>query len=161
MQLTTKAVALAVIGVALAGCDNSDKRIVITDSPVTNKAFAASVIVDVSHFPDYVSVGGKRLYPDKDFPVDGANTEIAFYEFSKEESDGNDSILSTFTRVKLARCESGCVKQGLGWLTQKDFKPVTAWRTATGEINYAQYSVVDLANYNAATVISGEVKGWN
>lgn len=119
--------------------------------------------MDVSHFPDYVSVSGQRLYPDSQVPVSGENAEIADYVFAKQVNGKGDDFSTTFYCVNIMRCESDCISQAFGWMNQKDGGS-TAWRVFKNEINYVEYSVVDSADFGydkVGTIIAGRVKGWN
>jgi len=152
---------VSLMGLVLAGCDSADKHISITEKYGDNKG--QTVIVDVSHFPDYVSVAGRRLYPDSQLPVSGANTQIADYEFTKQVKGKGDDFSTTFYRVNIMRCESDCILHAFDWMNQKDGGS-TEWRTFRGKINYAQYSIfnsADFGNSKAGAFISGEVKGWD
>ncbi|AYA11481.1 hypothetical protein [Enterobacter roggenkampii] len=151
---------LVVMAGLLSGCDNSDKHISVTSDAEANKG--ESIIIDVSHFPDYVGVNGKRIYPDTNNPVSDAGTSNAIYNFQRVTPDGRGSIFSTFEYVHIMRCESDCITPAYNWMMQKDGGS-TAWRTITGAINYAMYDIYDSAYQDTSNSISyaGEVKGWN
>lgn len=146
---------VALMGLALTGCDNSSDYVQIQDGD-------KSQIVNVTHFPEYVSVNGERVYPDKDGAVDSAGSEMAMYEFAKQKDNGGWS--TTFTNVKLSRCESGCVSGALGWITSES-KPqwVTAWRVLTGKAYFGEYShnTINGASADDVNVLSGQIKGWS
>lgn len=57
-----KLIAALTVCFVLSGCKNVVQHIVV-NSLDSNKN-ESSVIVNVSHLTDYVSVNGKRLYPD-------------------------------------------------------------------------------------------------
>ncbi|HCT9982788.1 TPA: hypothetical protein OUD88_002878 [Enterobacter hormaechei] len=78
---------LGLIALALSGCDNSPEHKFITCSDNNNN----SVIVDVVAFPEYVTVNGKRLYPDESMPIYGVGN-IDVHNFIKEKTGKGDDL---------------------------------------------------------------------
>ncbi|MDK4745994.1 hypothetical protein QOY93_11560 [Leclercia adecarboxylata] len=161
MQLIKIIPLMALVGL-LSACDSSDDYVTFTSDFGASKG--QSVIVNVSHFPDYITVGGERVYPDKQNAVSGQGSGIAMYEFSKTTDKSDDyTTRNIFIDVKLMRAESNNLKMALGWIEQPDKEYITAYRTLIGAINYGSYSYQDITNstYNESVVIDGEAKGWS
>lgn len=144
------------MGLALTGCDKSEDYIVIQDH---DKAVNSSVIVNVKHFPEYVSVNGVHLHPD-DNPVSGAGTDNAMYEFKVELKTDDYSYHSLV--AQLMRDETHNPISGIGWITEQktDKQPVIAWRESVGKFYYGTYSDYQ-SNVKDTPVIIGYVKGWD
>lgn len=146
---------VALMGLALTGCDNSSDYVQIQDGD-------KSQIINITHFPEYVSVNGVRIYPDKDGAIDSAGSSMSMYEFAKQKDNGGWS--TTFTNVKLSRCESDCVSTAWGWIVDEHTPQlVTAWRVLTGKAYFGEYSnnTINGASADDVNVLSGQVKGWS
>jgi len=83
---------LVMAAMTLSACDSSptDKMITCLDHG-RNAAIGAAV--DITHFPAYVVVNGKRLYPDETLAVDDMGS-VTIYSFSKTKSDNNGYFVS-------------------------------------------------------------------
>lgn len=150
-----KIIMVLAIAAVLSGCDNSSDFVQIQDGDKNQ-------IVNVENFPEYVSVNGVRIYPDADNAIDSAGSSMVMYEFSKQKDNGGWS--TTFTNVKLSRCESDCISNAWGWIVnERNPQWETAWRVLTGEAYFGSYShnTINGASADDVNVVTGQIKGWS
>ena len=147
-----KLLLVALAALALSGCDNApaSKMITCLDSSDNNMQMGAAI--DMASFPAFITVNGKRLYPDETIAVNNMGN-ITMYDFSKHKSDDNGYFVADEMQLQKSNNKWSDILYALNHGTFK--QAYLIWKDG---IKYGTYSHVELSYGNI--LVNNQMSGY-
>ena len=143
---------VALAALALSGCDNAPANKIFTCMDSAKESMQFGFSVDMSAFPAYVTLSGKRLYPDETIAVNNMSN-VTMYSFTKTKTD--DSGYFTSDEIQMQKSNQKWTDI-FNALRTGDFE--RAYNIYQTGFTFGTYSHVELNGLK--TVVNNNISGY-